>query len=294
MGAGSYRASDWTRLKASRKIDSGSTEQIFTRSSMNSKFDPRYIEFREARDSEEHPNSTPIMIGVDVTGSMGYLSSQIIKESLNELMMQLYSKKLVEDPQLLFAAIGDAVVDRAPLQVTQFESDIRIAEQLMDLWLEERGGDAPEDYELLWYFAARHTDIDSYNKRGKKGFCFTIGDADCHDFLSKSSVNGIFGDKVKEDLVTTDLAAMASEKYELFHIVIGEDAIGWPNILPGRVLIVTKTEIKYLPEIMISTMQIANGSNPDDVLMQWGELARVVVKRAISLLCIDNKDEIQF
>ena len=73
---------------------------------------------------------------------------------VNELMQKLYSSPLVPDPQLLFAAVGDADVDDAPLQVTQFESDIRIAEQLLDLWLEGGGGDLPEDYELVWYFAA--------------------------------------------------------------------------------------------------------------------------------------------
>ena len=130
MGGGSYKASDWTKLKTSRKIDSSSVDQIFKSRKMDDKFNPKFIQVREARDSEEHPNSTPIAIGVDVTGSMGYLSSEIIKNSLNELMKKLYSTKLVEDPQLMFAAIGDTT-DEAPLQVTQFESDIRIAEQLM-------------------------------------------------------------------------------------------------------------------------------------------------------------------
>ena len=142
MGYGSYRASDWSRLKESRKIDGASVNEIFRSRNMDDRFNPRYIDKREARDSKEHPNSTPIAIGVDVTGSMGYLSEEIIKNSLNELMKKLYSTDLVEDPQLMFAAIGD-VDDDAPLQVTQFESDIRIAKQLMDLWIEGRGGDAP-------------------------------------------------------------------------------------------------------------------------------------------------------
>ena len=125
---------------------------------------------RESRDNDEHPNSTPIAIGVDVTGSMGYLSEEIVKNSLNELMKKLYASNVIPDPQLMFAAIGDALADEAPLQVTQFESDIRIAEQLLELWLEAGGGDGPEDYSLFWYFLANHTDTDSMKKRNEKGF----------------------------------------------------------------------------------------------------------------------------
>ncbi|MCQ2538769.1 MAG: hypothetical protein MJ124_10245 [Lachnospiraceae bacterium] len=270
------------------------SNQIFASREMNPKYDPKFIDKREARDSEEHPNSTPIIIGVDVTGSMGYLSTQIIKESLNELMQKLYSTNMVQDPQLLFAAIGDAT-DRAPLQVTQFESDIRIAEQLMELWIENNGGDAPEDYELLWYFAAKHTETDCCTKRGEKGFCFTIGDAGFHEELYEEDIEGIFGDKMgKGRIRSTKLAEMASEKYELFHIIIGDKDNNALNIIPGRVLRVYKTDINYLPEIIISAMQLSKGMSEEKILEQWGELARPVVKKAISSLRIQKKLKISF
>ena len=294
MGYGSYTAGDWSKLKTSRKLDTGSTNDIFTKQSMNPKFDPKYIDKREARDSGEHPLSTPIMIGVDVTGSMGYLSTQIIKESLNELMQKLYSSDLIRDPQLLFAAIGDAVVDTAPLQVTQFESDIRIAEQLLGLWLENRGGDRAEDYELLWYFAAKHTDIDCFHKRGQKGFCFSIGDASCHEKLSASDVNRIFHDDITQSFTSQELAKMAAEKYDIFHIMIGNGPDNFQTIIPGKVIVISKSDIKYLPEIMISVMQLARGAQKENVLNQWGELARCVVEHSISLLSIGIDGEMKF
>ncbi len=295
MGSGSYNAGDWARLKASRSIGSSSTTgQLFVKNRMDPRFDPKFINKRESRDSEEHPESTPIMIGVDVTGSMGYLSTQIIKESLNDLMMKLYSSDLVKDPQLLFAAIGDATADQAPLQVTQFESDIRIAEQLLDLWLENGGGDGPEDYQLLWWFAAKHTDIDSYRKRGKKGFCFTIGDASFHESLSADSFMKVFGDKAERKYSSRELATLAGEQYELFHIMIGSDAGNVPLILPGRVITVPKGEIQYLPEIIISVMQLSRGVDKAVVLDQWGTMARSVVSSSINLLRIDNGKNITF
>ena len=282
MGGGSYKASDWTKLKTSRKIDSSSVDQIFKSRKMDDKFNPKFIQVREARDSEEHPNSTPIAIGVDVTGSMGYLSSEIIKNSLNELMKKLYSTKLVEDPQLMFAAIGDTT-DEAPLQVTQFESDIRIAEQLMELWIEGAGGDSPEDYQLLWYFLAKHTDIDCFNKRGKKGFCFTIGDAAFHDSVTGGNIKAIFNDDAKL-YRTSELAKMASEKYELFHIDLNAGKMSASKYIPGRVISVSPSEVKYLPEIIIAAIQLISGKNNDDILNGLDFSAKQVVSRAVSTL----------
>ncbi len=290
MGYGSYSSSDWAKLKTSRKIDSGDYNTIFTSDHLNTKFDPQFIGKRKSCDSDEHPLSTPIIVGVDVTGSMGYLSENIIKKSLNELMMKLYSTDMVRDPQLLFAAIGD-VNDRAPLQVTQFESDIRIAEQLLDLWIEGKGGDQEEDYELLWYFAANHTEIDSFIKRGKKGFCFSIGDAPCHSNLSYSKIATIFKDDIAPEhrflkkntgsVTSKALADEASEQYEVFHINIGDHANGMSSIIPGRVATVARNEIDYLPHIIISIIQLVGGMKKDAVLDQWNDLERAVVRRAL-------------
>ena len=291
MGHGSYTSADWSRLKESSGISERSTaSQIFKKTKMEERFDPKFINVREARDSEDHPNSTPIIIGLDVTGSMGYLSEAIAKNALHETMMKLYSTKPVSDPQLMFAAIGD-VTDDAPLQVTQFESDIRIAEQLLSLWLEGAGGDSPEDFELLWYFAAKHTSIDSFEKRGKKGFLFTIGDADCHPDVKADKMERIFGERTSV-YSSNELAKMASEKYEVFHINLtnGDHIPPTFNMaLPGRVILLNKTDVNYIPEIIITTMQMVNGMSEKEVLDQWSDLARPVVKRAIEHLTIKKK-----
>lgn len=257
---------------------------------MEERFDPKYINIREARDSEDHPNSTPIIIGLDVTGSMGYLSEAIAKNALHETMMKLYSTKPVADPQLMFAAIGD-VTDDAPLQVTQFESDIRIAEQLLSLWLEGAGADAPEDFELLWYFAAKHTSIDSFEKRGKKGFLFTIGDADCHPTVMADKMERVFGEHTST-FSSTELANMAMEKYEVFHInLTNADVIpaNFNRAIPGKVILLNKNDVNYIPEIIITVMQLVNGMSEKEVLDQWSDLARPVVKKAIEHLTIKKK-----
>ena len=131
MGYGSYSASDWQKLKSSRKLSNGQrVEEVFTRRECDPKMNPKFIGTRECFDSEEHPNTTPIVVGLDVTGSMGYLAVELATGALNELITKLYSIGAVADPALMCAAYGD-FQDASPLQVTQFESDIRIAEQLL-------------------------------------------------------------------------------------------------------------------------------------------------------------------
>ena len=283
MGFGSYRSSDWSKLKASAKItESSSVSQIFKNRSMEERFNPKFINMRESMDSDEHPNSTPVIIGLDTTGSMGYLSEEIAKNGLNETMLKIYATNPIEDPQLMFAAIGD-VTDRAPLQVTQFESDIRIAEQLFALWMEGNGGDSPEDLELMWYFAAKHTHIDSFEKHGKKGFLFTIGDADVHEMVKGPYIEDIFKDESR-NYSSKNLYDMASEKYQVFHIHLNDRGLipaNFTSIMGGRVAVLPKSSVNAIPETIITIMQLANGEDKETVLSQWSELARPVVENAI-------------
>ena len=291
MGYGSYTSADWSRLRDSAGISEKSTaSQIFRKVEMEEKFNPLFVNAREAMDSEDHPNSTPIIIGLDVTGSMGYLSEEIAKNSLHETMMKLYSTKPVDDPQLLFAAVGD-VSDRAPLQVTQFESDIRIAEQLLELWLEGRGGDSPEDFELLWYFAAKHTKIDSFEKRGKKGFLFTIGDADCHPEVRGTDIASIFGDD-PERFSSRKLAEVAGEKYEIFHINLSDSynkPVNFSEAIPGRIITLSKQNVSSIPEVIITVMQMVNGMGLEEAVNQWSGMKQPIVRRAVEDLVFKTR-----
>ena len=83
----------------------------------------------------------------------------------------------VSDAQIMFSGIGDAQSDRVRLQVGQFESDNRMDDQLRTMFLEGGGGgQKSESYELATYFVARHTATDAWDKRGRKGYLFLIGD----------------------------------------------------------------------------------------------------------------------
>src|ERR1700754_3820389 len=78
--------------------------------------DPHGVTVRECRDSAEHPESLPIAVLFDVTGSMGMVP-RALQAKLPDLLGLLLRQGYVEHPQVLFGAIGDATCDRAPLQI---------------------------------------------------------------------------------------------------------------------------------------------------------------------------------
>lgn len=297
MGRGSYTAADWQKLKNSRNITADSNaSDLFQKRKIEEKFDPRYINVRESCDSEDSPESTPIILGFDVTGSMGYLAEEIAKNALNETITYLYEKQPVTNPHVLVAAIGDSKSDEAPLQVTQFEADIRIAEQLLDLWLEGRGGgNGGESYSLVWYFADRHTKIDSFEKWNKKGFLFTIGDEPCHGDLSKNEILRVFDDQC-EGVSSKEIFEKASEKYEIFHIILKNSynsvesmKKSWEEMIGKRYAVVNAANVDCISRVITSIMQIVNGADKNEVINQWEIHERDVVAEAIAT--IDFKKE---
>jgi len=88
------------------------------------------ITIREARDSDVHPNTFPVIIGLDMTGSMHDIPVMLIKDGLPKIVSQIIQGG-VKDVALLFIAIGDHEVDNYPLQIGQFES----GDEELDLWL---------------------------------------------------------------------------------------------------------------------------------------------------------------
>lgn len=289
MGHGSYQSKDWDNLRASRNINNHSTVQdLYKSRQMKDYLNPYGVKYRESCDSMDNPASTAIIFGLDVTGSMGYLSEEIAKGALNRTMLEIYDKVPVTNPHIMFQAIGDSKTDQAPLQTTQFEADIRIAEQLLDVYFEGRGGgNGGESYLLSWYFAAKHTKIDCYDKRKEKGFLFTIGDECCHDSLSVQEIQRVFGDNGKS-CSAKELYEEASQKYEIFHIVMKAGAYKnqhsgerWHELIGSRAVELDPEDLDVLPEIFVSLMQYAKGAKSAEIAAQWNGKAVTVVKRIL-------------
>jgi hypothetical protein len=204
-----------------------------------------YGKLRESRDSRQHPESLAIAVIFDVTGSMGNVP-RVLQTKLGALMRTLIRRGYVAHPQLLFGAVGDAYSDRVPLQIGQFESGLEMDDDLGKLFLEGGGGgQVHESYELALYFMACHTSIDCYERRGQKGYLFTIGDEKPYAAVRRQHVAEHIGDGLELDLPVEQVVAAVQERYEYFHIIPTNTSHGrsaevqdrWRGLIGERVLL---------------------------------------------------------
>lgn len=218
MGFGNYSHAAHAALVADRA--SRSAAEVFTQRGCHNLMSPRGLKVREARDSSDHPNSLGVVFALDVTGSMGDIPELLARKEL-PTFMKLLTACGIPDPQLMFMAIGDANSDNAPLQVGQFESTA----ELMDQWLTWSylegggGGSGEESYELAFYIAAQHTDLDCWSKRRKRGYLFVTGDELPYPVVSRHQIEGLIGEKLDEDIPLEEVIAAAAETYHLFFLI---------------------------------------------------------------------------
>ncbi len=234
--------------------------------------DPLGVKTRESRDSDEHPESLSIAVMLDVTGSMLEIP-RTLQSKLPELHGLILRKGYVEHPQILFGAVGDATCDTVPLQIGQFESDNRMDENLENLVLEGGGGgQKTESYELALYFMARHTSIDCWDKRGKKGYLFMIGDEMAYGKVKKQEVSNLIGNELKEDIPISHLVAEAKKRYNVFFILPTGASHGgdeevlrfWKKLLGQNVVELDD------PEAVCETIALAIGMNEESIDLNEG------------------------
>ena len=291
MGAGSWSSTDWS--KYATKTATKSTAEVFSTVSIKKDLNPLGVKVRESRDSTVNPVSTAIIVGLDVTGSMGMIADTMARKGLGILFQEILDRKPVTDPHLMFMAIGDAYFDKAPLQVSQFEADNKIIEQLTDIWLEKGGGGNEfESYNLPWYFAANHTSIDCFEKRGKKGYLFTVGDENVPGPLTIGQIKQFIGDDIQADMSSADLLEQASKMYHVFHVIVEEGNYArhrlsqtvnaWTNLMGQHVI--RLSDHTKLSEVIVSTIQLTEGVDKASIVSSWTGDTSMVVSKAIDSL----------
>lgn len=266
MGAGSWSEKDFVSYSCSVgrsmlensvvDLKTTSVYQNFKQNSLSEKLNP-YKVIRECRDSDEHPETIPVILALDVTGSMGHEANEVAAE-LNTIMTALY--KEIKDVEFMIMAIGDFAYDTSPLQVSQFESDVRIAEQLDLIYFEGGGGPNEwESYTSAWLFGATQTDLDCW-KRGKRGIIITMGDEAFNSWIDAKEYEKITGYNTQTaKLNSNDIYEMVIDKYQLFHINIehglrNPNLNSWRNKLGSNNVFSCKTKdlAQIIPKIIIS------------------------------------------
>lgn len=262
MGSGSWTRDSFRDYSLTKKMKVGSdgsisgnyhAQDMFKQRMIALELDPKN-KMRECCDSAEHPNTIPVILGLDVTGSMGGGAVEVAKK-LNVVMTSLYEK--IADVEFMIMGIGDLAYDDAPIQASQFESDIRIAEQLDKIYFEGGGGgNSYESYTAAWYFGLHHTKLDCWN-RSKKGIIITMGDEPLNPYLPKSPLSKVTGDNLQGDVETKDLYEEASRKFDIYHLAVNDSQTSYRY---------HESEIKesfgkYLDENHLRTVSMDNIAN---------------------------------
>lgn len=281
MGYTSYSTeSRDIRAKASG-FETKLRDEIFTQNikrRIHESMSPKNFKIREARDSDEHSTTLPVILALDLTGSMGHIPHSLIRDGLPKLMSNIIQHGF-NDAALLFLGIGDHECDRYPLQVGQFES----GDEELDMWLTRTyiegggGGNHGESYLLAWYLAAFHTETDSFQKRGKKGVLITTGDEPGLNTIPENALREIFGDNGQYQTYSdVELLKIVSEKWEVYHILIDgrsrsyDSNSYWNQLLGDRCIKIYDHEdlpnkvselvVKHSKDNVLSTNKISDDS----------------------------------
>ena len=232
MGSGSWTTASYSAYASSSgKLYSATTGrvtgQVFHQSYIDPSLDPKHFMIRECVDSDEHPNTVPIILGLDVTGSMGSACKETA-EALNVIMTNLYKK--YKDIEFCVMGIGDLAYDDAPIQMSQFESDVRIAEAVDKIYMEHGGGgNSYESYTAAWYMALKRTKLDRIEKQGRKGIIITMGDEPLNPYLPVQELNEAANCTEQADIETKPLFEEASKKFDIYHIAVKDHATAYDH-----------------------------------------------------------------
>lgn len=301
MGYSRYNPSDWKSY--STKTFTKTREEIFTSNELDKDLDPKGV-IRESRDSDLNPESTAMIVNVDVTGSMGSLAEQLVRKGVGKLFGEIYDRKPISDPHMMITANGDYNYDDSPFQASQFEADMTITDWLEKIYLEGGGGGNDyESYDLPYYFAANQTSIDCFEKRNKKGYLFTIGDEPAPTELNRLYAEQFLGETgLQDNIPFSQVIDQASKMYNCFHLLVKEGSYirhgyrggidtvirTWQEAGMGQNLIMLDS-IDDLSEVIVSLIEVNEGADKEEVAKSWGGSTEMTVRTAIKDIEQKNK-----
>jgi hypothetical protein len=282
MGYSRWDAQAYTAYSDTTSLRSMSTREVFSETDAKAEYLPKNFLLRESRDSDINPQSTPVILGSDVTGSMGEYAAEIVQTHLPVLMTSILNDNIITDPHIMVMGIGDArAYDRAPVQATQFETDIRIVEQMRSIFLEAGGGgNGHESYDFAWQFALNKTVCDAFERKGEqkgRGFIFTFGDENPADEpLPLVTLKRHFGVGEFSTFQTMkQLVEATQQNWNVFHVVIEQGGFcssssskervkkNWTKLLGNRALFLADSA--NLPQVVTAAMRLENGASVESV-----------------------------
>lgn len=275
MGGGSW-TTDKYNSHTRAKIDTGTTFGYDDKARRTGDYtphknlDPRIVAKNgiiESRDSEEHPNSLPILIGLDQTGSMGKIPRELQK-GLNGIFDLIVLRGYAEDPQISISAYGDLKCDpaRSAVQISNFESDNRIDDNLDNLMLPGYGGgNGGETMSGIFYMMSKIR-TDAWEKRGKKGYAFFVADEISLDLTMEDIADFTDDKEPTAPLEFEALAKEISKQWEVFILVIDNMSARYQNSIEfytnifGQRNVLVLEDPNAVPETIAVTIGLLEGT----------------------------------
>jgi hypothetical protein len=207
MGGGSYDR-DVGSSSSSGTFSSGGTSSSSARAAMGSRDQPKSTKVQNRR--VESKSESPIVINLDVTGS-NIEFARIVYDKSPMLFGQIEQQGYLKNFDICFSATGDANSDSCPIQVCDFNTGIKLDDELKKIYLEGGGGgQLKETYELSAYYFAHYCDM----VNAKTPFMFFIVDEAPYKTVQKEFIEQYMGDSVGEDI---DSKQVFRDLFKKFH-----------------------------------------------------------------------------
>lgn len=234
----------------------------------------------------------PIFSGYDGTGSMGG-NVELAFNAIPEVDTMLVSLRSRYNTQIASGVVQDVGDEHPVFQMSQFESDNRIAEQIRLLVPDHSGGDATEDYDLGLAFMMLATGADIAAFYGLKGYAMIVGDQIGRGNVTLESVEHHLGHKLQGKLLTTKAICQALlPNWHMFYVHVGSGGGGhhdfatewWQDKLgAGRVVVVPNPNL--LAEVQAGLIYATETLQPTqsgmiEFLLAGGANKRISVRDA--------------
>lgn len=126
MGTGRWSERDWREYSQRNISGRERVEDIYTSRSLNPELDSRGITYRESCDSIDNPNATPIIIGLDVTGSMGFILDNMARVGLRNLATEIMNLNQTKVYEILMNIKNHYVTERLKeLRVNNIDNEFK-------------------------------------------------------------------------------------------------------------------------------------------------------------------------
>lgn len=297
MGFRSYSYEDWsTYTSATHKK---TTAELYTSKKGHPDMDPRvFTGVRECRDSDQHPETTPIIMAIDNTGSMGETADTLARKVIGVTLGELITRKTLSGPTMLPMCFGDVFCgnedstdkgDEYPLQVGQFEqATTDLAQWTEKLYLERKGySNQFESIDLPLHFVTNRVVSDAWEKRQKKGYFFLATDDLYPKYMTPARAKEGLNVTLQENLPFATLLEAAMTRFHVYIVYTrgesGPLAQKWISAFPSNVICIQ--EVDKLAEVIVSTIQVMEGQETvESVAKTWAGKTSMVVAQSIHRL----------